>query len=150
MNSSSSTSPKAKKCVLVTGAAKRVGQAIAIHFAEQGWDVAVHYGQSKAEADETVAAIQKLGSRAMAFQADLASELEVTALFQAVTANLGDLDCIVNSASQFEYDRASAEPALINTAFFQKIMQVNVLAPVLLAHLLYRQQKSKVANPLSG
>jgi NAD(P)-dependent dehydrogenase (short-subunit alcohol dehydrogenase family) len=89
VNSSSSTSPKAKKCVLVTGAAKRVGQAIAIHFAEQGWEVAVHYGQSKAEADETVAAIQKLGARAMAFQADLASESEITALFQAVTMKNG-------------------------------------------------------------
>jgi NAD(P)-dependent dehydrogenase (short-subunit alcohol dehydrogenase family) len=148
VNSSSSTSPKAKKCVLVTGAAKRVGQAIAIHFAEQGWDVAVHFGQSKTEADETVAAIQKLGSRAMAFQADLASEPEIAALFQAVTMNMGALDCIVNSASQFEYDRASAEPELINTAFFQKMMQVNVLAPVLLAQLLYRQQKSRAADSL--
>ena len=148
MNSSSSTSPKAKKCVLVTGAAKRVGQAIAIHFAQQGWDVAVHYGQSKTEADETVAAIQKLGARAMAFQADLASEPEITALFHAVTTNMGALDCIVNSASQFEYDRASAEPELINTAFFQKMMQVNVLAPVLLAQLLYRQQKSRAVDSL--
>jgi NAD(P)-dependent dehydrogenase (short-subunit alcohol dehydrogenase family) len=148
VNLSSSTSPKAKKCVLVTGAAKRVGQAIAIHFAEQGWDVAVHYGQSKKEADETVAVIQKLGSRAMAFQADLARESEITALFHAVTTNMGALDCIVNSASQFEYDRASAEPQLINTAFFQKIMQVNVLAPVLLAQLLYRQQKSRAVDSL--
>ena len=148
MKSSASASPKAKKCVLVTGAAKRVGRAIAIHFAEQGWDVAVHFGQSKAEADETVAAIQKLGARAMAFQADLASESEITALFQAVTAKLGNLDCIVNSASLFEYDRASAEPELINTAFFQKMMQVNVLAPVLLAQLLYRQQKSRAADSL--
>jgi NAD(P)-dependent dehydrogenase (short-subunit alcohol dehydrogenase family) len=146
VNSSSSTAPKAKKCVLVTGAAKRVGQAIAIHFAEQGWDVAVHYGQSKTEADETVAAIQKLGSRAMAFQADLASESEITALFKAVTVNMGALNCIVNSASQFEYDRTSAEPELINAAFFQKMMQVNVLAPVLLAQLLYRQQKSRAAD----
>jgi NAD(P)-dependent dehydrogenase (short-subunit alcohol dehydrogenase family) len=146
VNSSSSTAPKAKKCVLVTGAAKRVGQAIAIHFAEQGWDVAVHYGQSKTEADETVAAIQKLGSRAMAFQADLVSEPEISALFKAVTVNMGALNCIVNSASQFEYDRASAEPELINAAFFQKMMQVNVLAPVLLAQLLYRQQKSRAAD----
>jgi short-subunit dehydrogenase len=131
---------------LVTGAAKRVGQAIAIHFAEQGWDVAVHYGQSKTEADETVTAIQKLGSRAMAFQADLASEPEITALFKAVTVNMGALNCIVNSASQFEYDRPGAEPELINAAFFQKMMQVNVLAPVLLAQLLYRQQKSSAAD----
>jgi len=146
VNSSPSSVTKAKKCVLVTGAAKRVGRAIAIHFAEQGWDVAVHFGQSKAEADETVAAIQKLGAKAMAFQADLASEPEITALFRAVTANLGSLDCIVNSASQFEYDRASAEPELINTAFFHTMMQVNVLAPVLLAQLLYRQQKSRPAD----
>jgi NAD(P)-dependent dehydrogenase (short-subunit alcohol dehydrogenase family) len=112
--------------------------------------VAVHYGKSKAEADETVAAIQKLGSRAMAFQADLASESEITTLFYAVTTNMGALDCIVNSASQFEYDRASAEPQLLNAAFFQKMMQVNVLAPVLLAQLLYGQQKSKAVDSTSG
>ena len=150
MNSSSLAQPNAKKCVLVTGAAKRVGQAIAIEFAEQGWDVAIHYGQSKTEADETVTTIQKLGSKAMAFEADLASETQITALFNAVTSKLGALECIVNSASRFEYDRASAEPQLINTTFFQKMMQVNVLAPVLLAQLLYRQQKSKGVDFLSG
>jgi NAD(P)-dependent dehydrogenase (short-subunit alcohol dehydrogenase family) len=149
VNSSPPALIKAKKCVLVTGAAKRVGQGIAIHFAERGWNVAVHYGQSKTEADATVATIQKLGLKAMAFQADLASETQITALFNAVTSKLGPLDCIVNSASQFEYDRASAEPQLINTAFFQQMIQVNVLAPVLLTQLLYRQQKSKGVDPLS-
>jgi NAD(P)-dependent dehydrogenase (short-subunit alcohol dehydrogenase family) len=148
VNSSPSSSQKAKKCVLVTGAAKRVGQAIAMQFAQQGWNVAVHYGQSKKEADETVAAIQKLGARAMAVQADLASETAITCLFEAVTAEMGPLDCIVNSASQFEYDRPSAEPQLINATFFQKMMQVNVLAPVLLAQLLYRQQKSRAVDGL--
>lgn len=148
MNSSPSLPPKVKKCVLVTGAAKRVGQAIAIHFAEQGWDVAVHYGQSKTEADETIAIIQKLGVRAMAFQADLASETEIRDLFSTVTTNLGTPDCIVNSASQFEYDRASAEPQLISTTFFQKMMQVNVLAPVLLSQLLYRQKKLSAEDAL--
>lgn len=148
MNTSPPAQSNAKKCVLVTGAAKRVGQAIAIEFAEQGWDVAVHYGRSKAEADDTVTRIQKLGAKAMAFQADLASETEITTLFKGVISQLGALDCIVNSASQFEYDRASAEPELIGAAFFQQMMQVNVLAPVLLAQLLFRQEKSRAGNAL--
>ena len=46
----------AKKSVLVTGAAKRLGRAIALHLAEAGWSVAVHYNNSQAEAEETVAA----------------------------------------------------------------------------------------------
>jgi NAD(P)-dependent dehydrogenase (short-subunit alcohol dehydrogenase family) len=45
----------------VTGAGKRLGREIALQFARQGWDVAVHYGRSQLEAEKTVAEIQGLG-----------------------------------------------------------------------------------------
>ena len=45
------------RVVLITGAARRIGRALALGFASRGWDVAVHYGKSKAEADEMVAEI---------------------------------------------------------------------------------------------
>jgi NAD(P)-dependent dehydrogenase (short-subunit alcohol dehydrogenase family) len=66
--------PQKQKAVLVTGAAKRLGREIALQFARQGWDVAVHYGRSEQEAQETVKQIQGLGVKADAFQADLADE----------------------------------------------------------------------------
>lgn len=65
----------------MTGAAKRIGREIAIHFGRQGWDVAVHYGRSEKEAQDTVAQIRTFGVNAEAFQADLASEQAVQTYF---------------------------------------------------------------------
>ena len=62
------------KIALVTGAAKRLGQTIALRLAQEGWDIVVHYGQSASEAQETVSSIQRLGRRAVALQADFAKQ----------------------------------------------------------------------------
>ena len=59
------------KTVLVTGAAKRLGRAIALHLGESGWSVAVHYNSSQADAEETVAALHEKGVHAAALNADL-------------------------------------------------------------------------------
>ncbi|NQW68901.1 MAG: SDR family NAD(P)-dependent oxidoreductase, partial [Betaproteobacteria bacterium] len=64
MNPSSTPSSQQNKAVLVTGAAKRLGREIALEFARQGWDVAVHYGRSEVDAQETVRQIQGLGRKA--------------------------------------------------------------------------------------
>jgi NAD(P)-dependent dehydrogenase (short-subunit alcohol dehydrogenase family) len=64
----------APKNALVTGAAKRVGRAIASDLARHGWGVAVHYRTSEAEAHEVVAAIRDGGGKAVAVCADLAKE----------------------------------------------------------------------------
>jgi NAD(P)-dependent dehydrogenase (short-subunit alcohol dehydrogenase family) len=126
----------------VTGAAKRLGREIAMQFARQGWDVAVHYGRSEAEAGETVAQIQSLGCQAQAFQADLSQETAVKDLFNAVSQRFPDLHCLVNSASIFEYDRAnSANP--LSSKMLQDHMQVNLTAPILLSQLMFQSQKSK-------
>ena len=72
------------KSALVTGAAKRIGRVVALALAQRGWDVAVHYGQSEAEALALVREIRALGRQAVAVQADLADprllvEIMVTA-----------------------------------------------------------------------
>ena len=126
----------------MTGAAKRLGREIAMQFARQGWDVAVHYGRSEFEASETVAQIQNLGCQAQAFQADLSQEAAVNELFKAVSQRFPDLYCLVNSASIFEYDRAnSANP--LGSKMLQDHMQVNLTAPILLSQLMFQYQKSK-------
>lgn len=148
MKPSSISPSKTAKSVLVTGAAKRLGREIALQFARQGWDVAVHYGQSKKEAQETVAAIQGLGQQARSFRADLAIEAEIIALFKSIQDQMGALDCIVNSASQFEYDRAGTESGVLDSGFLQQMMKINLVAPVVLAQLLYQQQKTKTERSL--
>ena len=130
----------------MTGAAKRLGREIALQFARQGWDVAVHYGRSEQEAQETVREIEMMGVKAQAFQADLADEAATKDLFLAVSKVLPNLGCLVNSASIFEYDRANSSTPLSEKSL-QDHMQVNLTAPILLSQLMFEYQKSK-ANTL--
>ena len=132
-----------QKAVLVTGAAKRLGREIALQFAHQGWDVAVHYGRSEQEAQETVKQIQGLGVKAEAFQADLADEAAIKKLFTGVTKQFTNLHCLVNSASMFEYDRANSNSPL-SALSLQNHMQVNLTAPMLLSQLMFEYQKNNV------
>ncbi|MES3012380.1 MAG: SDR family NAD(P)-dependent oxidoreductase, partial [Pseudomonadota bacterium] len=90
--------------VLVTGAARRLGRAMALDLAAHGFDVAVHYRGSEADAQATVVDLQALGAQAHAFRADLSDEAACRALVPAVAAHFKRLDAIVNSASTFEYD----------------------------------------------
>ncbi|MBL3584102.1 SDR family oxidoreductase [Rhodovulum sulfidophilum] len=90
---------------MVTGAAQRLGRAMALHLAERGHDVAVHYAGSAEAAAETVAEIRALGRRAVALRADLLDEDETQALVpRAAEALGGPLTVLVNNASIFEYD----------------------------------------------
>ena len=126
----------------MTGAAKRLGREIALQFARQGWNVAVHYGRSEQEAQKTVAHIQSLGVKSAAFQADLANEQALNTLFSSVSQQFTNLHCIVNNASIFEYDRASSDTPLSGKSL-QEHMQVNLTAPILLSQLMFEYQKSK-------
>ena len=129
-----------KKAVLVTGAAKRLGREIALQFARQGWDVAVHYGRSEQDAKETVREIEMMGVKAQAYQADLADEVAIKKLFTAVSQQFSNLHCLVNSASIFEYDRANSNTPLTAKSL-QEHMQVNLMAPILLSQLMFEFKK---------
>ncbi|MCS0591081.1 SDR family oxidoreductase [Massilia norwichensis] len=123
------------RVALVTGAGRRIGREIALGMAKAGWDIAVHYRASEAEAMEVVHAIRELGRRAVALQADLTNEHAVRTLPRQVVHLLGALDCIVNNASLFEYDK----PAAFSPALLAAHMQCNVTAPLLLASALHAQ-----------
>ncbi len=87
--------------VLVTGAGRRLGRAIALELAAHGWQVAVHYRGSPGDAEDTA---RELGGGARTFHADLADEGACQALVPAVVAACGRLDAVVNNASLFEVD----------------------------------------------
>ncbi len=122
-----------QQTALVTGAGRRIGRAIAIGLAQAGWDVAVHYRFSRAEAQETADAIAALGRRAVLLDCDLADEAAVRQLVARAAEALGPVGCVVNNASLFEYDSAADfSPALLASH-----MQANVSAPILLAQALH-------------
>lgn len=90
---------------LVTGAGKRLGRAMALELAAQGYDVAVHYASSSGEAEDTAAQVCKMGRQAVALQADLLEEDQAQALLPRAAAALGGpVTCLVNNASVFEHD----------------------------------------------
>jgi NAD(P)-dependent dehydrogenase (short-subunit alcohol dehydrogenase family) len=90
---------------LVTGAGKRLGREMALYLARRGFDVAVHYASSEAEAAGVVAEITAMGRLAVAVQADLLDEAQVQTLIAQAAAGLGGpLTVLVNNASIFEYD----------------------------------------------
>lgn len=122
-----------QKVALVTGAARRIGRAIALALARRGWHVIVHYGHSEADAHATVRDIEALGQRAAAVQCDLADEAAVKLLLPQAAAALGPISCVVNNASLFEHDSA----ADFSTARLDAHMHANLAAPVLLAQALY-------------
>ncbi len=95
----------APKRALVTGAARRLGRAMALALAGRGYDLAIHYAGSRDEAEATVAQIHALGRKALALRADLLVEAETEALVSRAASGLGGpLTLLVNNASIFEYD----------------------------------------------
>ena len=121
------------RVALVTGAGRRLGRAIALGMAQAGWDVAVHYRASEAEARAVVAEIVALGRRAVALHCELADEAAVRQLVPRAVAALGALHCVVNSASLFDYDNATD----FSMARLDAHMRANVGAPLLLAQALH-------------
>jgi pteridine reductase len=89
------------RVALVTGAAKRIGRAVAARLATEGADVVIHYHQSKPEAAAAVTEIEKLGRKSVALQADLCSLADIKHLFQQTAEQFGRLDILVNSAANF-------------------------------------------------
>jgi NAD(P)-dependent dehydrogenase (short-subunit alcohol dehydrogenase family) len=124
-----------KGAALVTGAAKRLGRATALALADDGYDVAVHYGSSKADADAVVAAITAEGRRAIALAADLSHEAETQKLVAAATKALGPLTCLVNNASLFERDEALT----VTRASWDAHFETNLRAPFVLMQEFARQ-----------
>ena len=86
------------KVMIVTGASRGIGAAIAKCAAKQGYAVAVNYANSKAEADKVVAEITSGGGKAVAIQADVSKEAEVVRLFKETDEKLGRVDALVNNA----------------------------------------------------
>jgi NAD(P)-dependent dehydrogenase (short-subunit alcohol dehydrogenase family) len=124
------------RTVLVTGAAKRLGRDTALLLAAGGWNVAVHYRGSAADAAQTVAdcrAAAPAGTECEAFQADLSDEAAARALLPQVVARFGQVDAVVNNASLFEHDSVVSFGYPSLTAH----LLANTGAPIVLAQALH-------------
>ena len=113
------------KVALVTGAAKRLGRAIALHLAREGADVVVHYHRSSAEAQEVVAQITNLSRRAICLPADPAKKSDIDNLLANTNKEFGRLDILINNASNF----LRADFASITEEIWDAALDVNLKAP---------------------
>jgi len=123
------------RAALVTGAARRIGRALALSLAGNGYAVAVHYNRSAAEAEAVVAEVRARGARAVALATDLADHAAVVRLVPAAAEALGPLDLLVNNASLFERDVL----ADVTEASWRAHLAVNLQAPVFLTQAFARQ-----------
>jgi 3-oxoacyl-[acyl-carrier protein] reductase len=137
------------KVAIVTGASKGIGAAIAKHFAAAGAKVAVNYASSKEGADKVVKAIVDNGGIAIAVQADVSNEADVSRLFHETQKAFGGLDILVNNAVAQGY----APIEQISVDAFHQSFNVNVLGPVLTiqaALKLFGAQGGNIINISSG
>lgn len=128
-------SPDLPRTALVTGAARRIGRAIALDLVGQGFAVAVHYRRSGADAEALVAEIARGGGRAIALSSDLANEAEVQTLLPRAVHALGPLGLLVNNASLFQRDEALS----VTRESWDAHFETNLRAPFVLSQALARQ-----------
>ncbi len=129
--------PPISECrtVLVTGAAKRLGRFIALDLACHGWNVAVHYHTSEAEARATADEAAAAGVKTAAFKADLSCEAETAALIGRVREKMGPLAALINNASCFDKDDWQSA----TRSSWDKHMETNLRAPFVLTQDFARQ-----------
>lgn len=135
----------AGKTALVTGAAKRIGRAIALTLAEQGCDVAITYRDSQREAERTVRDLAAFGVRSLAVRCDLGDPVAIDDTISKVADQFGRLDLLVNNAGMFE----SVSLEEITVEQWDRIFATNTRAPFLMAraalpHL--RKVQGRVVN----
>jgi NAD(P)-dependent dehydrogenase (short-subunit alcohol dehydrogenase family) len=123
------------RAALITGSAQRIGRAIALELAADGWAVAIHYRRSAAAAEELAAQIGATGGQAVALAADLVRESETVGLIPAAARALGPLGLLVNNASVFENDHALSA----TRETWDRHLETNLRAPFVLMQEFARQ-----------
>lgn len=125
------TPAPAPRTALVTGAARRIGAAIARDLAAAGWQVVLHANLSFPQGEALAAELVEGGARAIAVKADLSDLSALAGLLDAAEAAFGTVDLLVNNASEFEPDEIGA----LGAERFERHLRVDLVSPCLLADL---------------
>ena len=133
------------KVVLVTGAARRLGRAIALEVAKNGADVAITYRNSERDARGTVRDLGELGVQALAVRCDVTDEVGVREMVREVAGELGGIDVLVNNAANYE----DVEFEKITVAQWDAIFASNARGPFLVSREAVpylRKRRGRIVN----
>jgi NAD(P)-dependent dehydrogenase (short-subunit alcohol dehydrogenase family) len=137
--------PLQGKTVLITGAARRLGRAMALALAEAGADVAITFLSSSRDAQHTVVDLRRFGVRALALRCDVTDKKQVRNTIKEVTQRLGGLDILLNNAAN--YETVEFERLTLNR--WDAIFATNVRGPFLVSQAAtkyLRQRKGRIIN----
>lgn len=115
-----------RPAAVITGSATGVGAATARLLAARGWDVAINYSKSEAEARETQAACEAAGARTVLVRGNVAEDADCRAIVQAAADHFGRIDALVNNAGMSVFGAAAGWDALDAEAF-HRIYAVNTV-----------------------
>lgn len=131
-----------RQTAFITGAAKRMGREMAVHLAESGWNVALHYNSSEKDAllfrDELRQRFQE--QKFAVFQCDLSKPAELEKLLPEVISHMQKVDLLINNASVFE----ASDIQNTSADFFDYQMNVNFRAPFILTRDFARLAKQGI------
>jgi len=128
-----------KKNLLITGAATRIGRALALHFAERGWNIALHYFRSSSKAKKLKKIIEQNLVKVALIEADLKNPKQVEKIVNLAKKKLGAIDCLINNAALFEKD----DIANFTTKSWNGHLNINLLAPAILTKQFAKQAPKK-------
>jgi NAD(P)-dependent dehydrogenase (short-subunit alcohol dehydrogenase family) len=126
--------------LLITGASRGIGAAIALLAAQRGFAVAVNYSANSLAADEVVRQIRADGGTAMAVQADVADEAQVMAMFAHIDAKLGPLTALVNNAGVVDM---AARVDEMNVARLKRMFDINIVGSFVCAREAIRRMSTR-------
>jgi 3-oxoacyl-[acyl-carrier protein] reductase len=134
------------KVALVTGAAKRVGRAIALALAERGAELVIHYRDSEHEAQEVLALTKKAGGKPVAVRGDVSVAADVDRIVETAMQAFGRIEILVNNAAIFyrtPFEKLTEED-------WDRFLDVNLKGPFLLCRkvgeIMRRQARGKIIN----
>lgn len=131
------------KKVIITGANRSIGQAIAIAFAKEGAQVCISYRSDEKGALQTIEAVKKMGGIGKAIYADFAHTEDVRAFFDQALDFLGHIDILVNNAAAYN-TKGFLE---VSVDEFEHLFKIDVTATMLLTQLTAKQM---IANSIAG
>ena len=145
---------QAKKNLLITGGANRIGREIALHFSKKGWNIALHYFKSSSKAKKLKKIIEPnwssytkdeipfLWSKVALIKADLKSVKQVEKIIPRAKKQLGTIDCLINNAALFEKDDISN----FTIKRWNDHLNTNLLAPTILTKQFAKQISKKTIS----